>query len=114
MTRTELADVLNDIQYKQYHHLIVRPFEDAPDRFYLQVFGPNGWTGRKWALSWHMTVSEVVLTAFKAFLTFEEHECREAFTYKGQKVLGPHLDLDKMAELLASGELKESVRDGTV
>jgi len=66
--------------------------------------------GGKHLLSPHMTASELVQCAFKAFLAFEEHECREHFTYKGQLVLGPHNDLDKVAELLALGELKESVR----
>lgn len=61
--------------------------------------------GRKWFLSEHMTRSEVVLTVFKALLTAEEHECRERFTYRGQRVCGPHMDLARVAELMESGDL---------
>lgn len=49
--------------------------------------------GRKWYLSEHMTESELVGTAFKAALTAEEHECREAFTYHGCRVFNPHLSV---------------------
>lgn len=66
---------------------------------------------RKWFLSPYMTVSELVGTAFKAFLTAEEHECREAFRYCGQRVLGPHIDLPTIAYLLEQGDLVEDVRE---
>lgn len=56
--------------------------------------------GRKWMLSPHMTDSEVVQTAFKACLAAEEHECREAFKYRGQPVFGPHLDVDWLADTM--------------
>ena len=55
--------------------------------------------GRKWYLSPHATKSEVVQTAFLAALTAVEHEAREAFTYKGAQVYGPHGDVDAFARL---------------
>lgn len=55
---------------------------------------------RKWRLSEHMTRSEIVGTAFKAFLTAEEHECRERFRYRSERVFGPHFDVDYVANLL--------------
>lgn len=55
--------------------------------------------GRKWYLSPHMTKSELVATAFKAVLTFQEHEAREQFTYRGRRVFGPHIDIDALHEV---------------
>lgn len=60
--------------------------------------------GRKWMLSKYMTPDEVRQTAFAALLAFHEHELREAFTYKGVAILGPHLAHDKLVELHATGE----------
>ncbi|HEU4601551.1 MAG TPA: hypothetical protein VFS24_06270 [Steroidobacteraceae bacterium] len=50
-------------------------------------------TGRKWYLSPHMTDSEIVCTAFKAALTAEEHECREAFRFNDRRIFNPHIDI---------------------
>lgn len=66
--------------------------------------------GRKWLLSPHMTDSEVVSTAFAACLAAEEHECREHFTYRGQRVFGPHNDVTRVGELLACGSLDTDAR----
>lgn len=67
------------------------------------IWGPppdkSKWiSGRKWLISRHSTKSEVVQTAFKAVMTFEEHEIRESFTYKGERIFGPHFDVDFLAE----------------
>lgn len=63
------------------------------------------WKGRKWLLSPHMTDSEVIQTAFKAVMTAEEHETREAFKYLGQAIFGPHYDVNQLAELVKNGSL---------
>jgi hypothetical protein len=52
--------------------------------------------GRKWDVSIHATESEIVLTVFKAILTFAEHELREQFEYKGFKILDPHTDVNSL------------------
>lgn len=52
--------------------------------------------GRKWDISSHATESEIVFTAWKAFLTFVEHEMRENFTYKGKKIFDPHIDVSAL------------------
>lgn len=57
------------------------------------------WNGRKWALSKHMTKSEIVTTAFKAVMTAIEHETREQFTYKGKAIFGPHFDVEQLVGL---------------
>lgn len=54
---------------------------------------------RKWILSPHMTASELVQTAFKCCLTSMEHRVREGFTYRGERVFGPHFDVEGLYEL---------------
>lgn len=124
MTPQEIRNVLAEVRYKRGYELICRPVESDKGawepRHYLQVSasipfpapmrGSRILRGGKWMLSEHMTPSELVQKAFMAFLAFEEHEAREHFTYKGQRVLGPHNDLDRMADLMASGELTTSER----
>lgn len=60
------------------------------------------WNGRKWRISAHMTKSEIVQTAFKAVMTWVEHEAREKFLYKGAAIFGPHFDVDQLATLAQS------------
>ena len=50
-------------------------------------------TGRKWHIAPEATRAEIVRTALKAALTWEEHETRERFTYRGKQVFGPHFEL---------------------
>jgi hypothetical protein len=53
-------------------------------------------TTRKWVLSYNMTKSELVQTAFKCCLTSMEHRTRESFKYKGRRIFGPHFDVDQL------------------
>jgi hypothetical protein len=78
------------------------------DRVMLQIkfMGTDAMTGeraiqscRKWALSRHMTPSEIVGTAFKAVITAEEHEARERFTYKGRRIYNAHFNIEKLVTL---------------
>lgn len=73
------------------------------DRLWIQVefldFNDDHQTGRKWRLSQHMTDSEIVLTAWKAVLTAEEHEARERFRFQGARIFGPHISVYKLAEV---------------
>lgn len=67
--------------------------------YYLQVeFTCDGevWRGRKWLLSQHMTEGEVVQTALMACLAAEENEAREAFSYKGKALFGPHIGVEAL------------------
>lgn len=82
----QLAAVLRQVQYRQWQFR-VQPKGDGfllQPRFVDPEQGLQG--GRKWYISSHATKSEVVQTAFKACLTAEEHEVREYFTYKGQRI----------------------------
>jgi len=101
-TEQRLSAILSRVHYRDWHIALRLDGE----RFYLQVQfespcivngAPMRQHGRKWMLSPHMSTSEVVATAFKACLAAEEHECREAFRYRGQPVFGPHVDVEWMA-----------------
>lgn len=101
--RTE--KLLKDISYPGLHFEVAREI----DRCQIRVRCPGGvctetgqhwdWNGRWWRLSYHMTDSEIVATAFKALLTALEHEARESFKYKGVPIYDAHLDVNQLAEL---------------
>lgn len=54
---------------------------------------------RKWFISQHSTESEIVQTALLACLTSAEHRVREHFKYKGKRLFGPHIDVNKHMEI---------------
>lgn len=72
---------------------------------------PCTWTGRKWIVSRHATVSEIVQTALKAVLTASEHEIREGFKWRGVRCYDPHLDVNALAGLKDAG--KTDARQGS-
>ncbi len=55
--------------------------------------------GRRWPIERTSTRGEIVQTALLAALTWEEHAVREDFRYRGARVFGPHLDVDRLATL---------------
>jgi hypothetical protein len=59
------------------------------DELHLQVAD-----GRLWHVRRDATHGEVVQTALKAALTWEEHELRERFRYRGRVLFDPHFDLE--------------------
>lgn len=71
----------------------------ATDGMKLRIEDASGWTGRWWLIEDGATESDVVRTAFKAALTWEEHELRERFRYRGNAVFGPHMDLDQITRM---------------
>lgn len=90
-------DAIDDVKFRDWTFLV---FEDC---LQVEFMAPDPETGkpalqrsRKWMLSRHMTRGEVVQTAFKAVLTALEHEAREDFTYKGEVIFGPHLDVEAL------------------
>lgn len=109
-TLQDLTEIVSNIEYNRHTRswavvLAVSPSGDP----YLQVQGMEAgqkWTGKKWKLSYHMTTTEVVYTAFKAVQAAEDHEMREFFTYKGVPVCHPHVDVEYLVEVWFSGELK--------
>lgn len=89
-------------------------------RYYLQVHcaGIEGstdpddgpWTGRKWLLSPYMVRSEVIRTAYKAVIAAEEHEIQEKFKYRDCAVMGPHMHMDELVDLIQAKKLHDETR----
>lgn len=83
--------------------------EHDGERLFMQVEDKCGidnftgeelpWKGRKWMLSPHMCVSEVVRTAHKAVMAAVEHEMDEKFRYKGVSIYDPHTNVDLLVAL---------------
>lgn len=101
-----LWDIVSKCQFEDWTLYVGR--EAMGGRPYLQVrfVAPCNTTGeikpqhgRKWFLSYHMSKSEVVQTAFKAVLTAMEHEVREKFLYRGAAIFCPHFNVDHLVEL---------------
>lgn len=60
---------------------------------------PARQVGRAWRIDAQATPGDVARTAFAAAMAWQEHETRERFRYRGQRVFGPHLDVDALAAL---------------
>ena len=58
--------------------------------------------GRKWFIEKEATVDDIIRTGFKAVVTWEEHELRESFYFDGERVFGPHFDIELVAHQLRS------------
>lgn len=98
-------NLLNDVTYKDGYEVNVFSNYGAVVLAVGQFNEIDGYQeGRKWLLEEGMTDTEIVLTALKAIITFEEHEAREAFRYKGARIFGPHLDLDSLREFARKKE----------
>jgi hypothetical protein len=100
----EIRAILANVECKEYRFLV----EFTPGGFHLQIETEEAdittgqkmpMYGRKWFIPLSANRSDIVRTAFKASLTWEEHELREHFLYRAQRVFGPHIDLDKLANL---------------
>ena len=112
MTKVELEDILKLVTYKEGFSFVVG--EDFIQLKELTICNRSGEPylskGRKWKWSQFMTKSEVVTTALKAVLQYEEHEARENFKYKGLSIFDPHYDVDKLFDLRQSHDFCD-VRD---
>lgn len=118
LVASDIRLILNECKFLDWEFLLQF---DGP-RPYLQVrfqapdsrYGgdPTHQTGRKWFLSYHMTRSEVVQTAFKAVLTAVEHEAREGFTWRDRPVFGPHIPVYKLWEICDTVDARKELKDG--
>lgn len=98
MTIEEVQNIIDSISYKDWTLDVLIEGGEFFIQWYFNYEGKKQWS-RKWLVPPTMSKSEIVSTAFKAALTAEEHECREAFRYKNKKVFGPHFDVDLLAEI---------------
>jgi hypothetical protein len=99
MSKLLLDVILSEISYKNW----TLAKGDMGEGFYIQWKFTDDkdqtWGSRKWYVSKHATVSEVVQTVLKAALTAEEHEARERFLYRGKQLFGPHLDVNALLKV---------------
>lgn len=103
MTTGELREILNDIKCLDYRFEIV--LKGDAELIMARYDEPDIVSGdmavqstRKWYISPHMTRSEVVQTALLCVLTSMEHRAREGFKYRGQRVYGPHFNVEALHE----------------
>jgi hypothetical protein len=113
MNAEQAREVLADVAFTQHPTIEVRIGVDrlmpasqglaGEEQPWLQLVDhalPKAFnSGRKWRLTQHMTVSEVVGTAFAAYKAWLEHEMMESFTYKGVQVFSPHVDIEARVRL---------------
>ncbi len=105
MNFEEIKATVAEIQFRKYTFLV----QELAGRFCVLRAGfkaPCIITGklefqftRDWLLTEKMTRSEIVATALKCVLASEEHEAREDFIYRGQRIFGPHFDVDQLHAL---------------
>lgn len=106
LTQEELQSIIDDISIGNLEILL----KYDKDRPYLQISckhgidtktnQPTSWTSRKWMLSPHMVKSEVVRTAYKAYITAVLHEADEVFQYRQVSIYSPHANVDVLADVL--------------
>jgi hypothetical protein len=97
--KVTLSNPEGGLIYLQWHFL-------APD--WTHITQPiKNWSSRKWYLSQHMTESELVQTAFAAALQAEEHEAREAFAYRRQRIFNPHISVNALMQVCHQLEVRQ-------
>jgi hypothetical protein len=77
---------------------------EATAGFHLRVEGPDGLLGRWWHVPAEALESDLVRTAFLAALSWHEHELREMFLYRGERVFGPHIPVDLLRRVACGGD----------
>lgn len=99
-----ITSVLFGVQFKMYAALDAK----GGDRVYIQAHFTalcthtgvkQDWHGRKWYLSEHMTVDEIIKTCYAAFKTAVEHEVMESFKVDGIILFNPHLNYERLLEI---------------
>lgn len=112
MTPDEARDILKDIGYPGWTFAIIEHTRGSVNsefslvgRFISSVDGFDC-TTRKWRLSYFMTKSEVIQTAFKAVITSAEHQAREHFLYRGRAVFGPHFNVDALWDIAEKKDIR--------
>lgn len=112
----ELAILINNIECGSYEFCL----RGGGNQLYLQIQNedtcnvtgePYRWHGRKWILSYHMTDSEVVQTAWAAAKMAMEHELRETFKWEGECIYRPHFDIRALHEISRANRVEHREDD---
>jgi hypothetical protein len=105
LSADRLRAILEGVRFKESQFLV----EETANGFLIQMRcdeldAATGlcqtYYGRKWHIAASADESDAVRTAFMAAVTWQEHEAREAFTYRGVPVFGPHSNVADLARLL--------------
>jgi hypothetical protein len=108
MSAERLRAILSEVRFKQSRFEV----EEAAGGFLIQLCGPETDTvtgqqrvyrGRRWYVEAGSGRSAVVRTAFLAAQTWQEHEAREMFQYRGARLFGPHFEADALVRLCEAG-----------
>lgn len=103
---TAVRNITDNIHYKPGYRVAVEI--DENDQVYIQVQARRldivtnemGWgKGGLFYVSYTATEQQIVQATFGLFKAYEEHECRERFTYKGKRIYGPHISLEALLEI---------------
>jgi len=107
---SEIKNIVENITYKERWTLEVYLDGNRP---YLQILfkdndAETGLMGeqrcRKWFLSFHMSTTEIVYTAFKAVQAAEKQVTREFFKYNGVRIanqyFSPYSSVDDIVNLV--------------
>lgn len=106
----ELAAVRTDITFHPIIGVVTNEHCDRPTThvWFVQAClwradtdtGNEGWGfGSQLMILARMSTDEIVRKFFVAARDYSEHEVREAFTYKGKKILGPHIGVEDLWEI---------------
>ena len=99
-----------EVSYREWKFVVRQDRDNIGGDPYLQL-ETHLWKSRKWKLSPWMVKSEVINTCFKAVMTAEEHEIREAFNYRGVPIYGPHYNVDALVAARRSSNVDELRND---
>lgn len=106
----ELRELINKVKYKDWD--IVLRYNDDKPYIQIQFDAPDSFTKvverqycRKWTLSYYMTDSEVIRTAYKAVEAAVIHEMQEDFRFMEEPIFRPHYDVYKLLELSRSNAI---------
>lgn len=104
LTLEDIQTILENIKFRNFKFVAER----AHTGFHLQLCAEEMNTstnasslmyGRKWFFSERASKNDIVRTAFKAVVTWQEHEARELFQYQNVSVFSPHFSLDNLIAL---------------
>jgi hypothetical protein len=116
ITKAMLLQVIEHTEYKDWTFLV----HEKGDGFLLQAvfMGSDVTTGkaelqkcRKWYVSSHACIAEIVRTLYMAVEAAEIHEFQERFKFMGQALFSPHLKPHDISLLIKSGAIGNSVRE---
>jgi hypothetical protein len=109
LSAADLGAILDEIELPG-HRLASAP---APGGFllWLEREEPDADTGvpacqegRRWFVAEAAGRGDVLRTVLKAALAWQEHSVREALRYRGERVFGPHHDVDQLVALCRSAQ----------